>query len=63
MPLSLEGLESHPGLYIGPALVSLTLESIQTGILINQSLTFWERAERELAVVRGIVSFVTTIAL
>ncbi|KAM5542063.1 hypothetical protein V8D89_004373 [Ganoderma adspersum] len=62
MPLSLEGLEAHPGLYIGPALVSLTLESIQTGIVINQSLTFWERAERELGVVRAVVSFVTSIA-
>ncbi|KAI1785646.1 hypothetical protein LXA43DRAFT_953550 [Ganoderma leucocontextum] len=62
MPLSLEGVEAHPGLYIGPALVSLTLESIETGILINQSLTFWERAERELAVVRAVVSFVTSIA-
>lgn len=63
MPLSLEGLMAHPGLYIGPALVSLALESIQTGILINQSLTFWERGERELGVVRAIVSCVTTIAL
>ena len=54
---------AHPGLYIGPALVSLALESIQTGILINQSLTFWERGERELGVVRAIVSCVTTIAL
>ncbi|KAI0713739.1 hypothetical protein C8Q76DRAFT_857494 [Earliella scabrosa] len=62
MPLSLEGLMAHPGLYIGPALVSLALESIQTGILINQSLTFWERGERELGVVRAIVSCVTTIA-
>lgn len=63
MPLSLAWLKTHPGSYIGPALVSLTLESVQTGILINQSLTFWERAERELGVVRALVSCVTTIAL
>ncbi|KAI0806680.1 hypothetical protein C8Q74DRAFT_1362292 [Fomes fomentarius] len=62
MPLSLAWLKTHPGSYIGPALVSLTLESVQTGILINQSLTFWERAERELGVVRALVSCVTTIA-
>lgn len=63
MPLSLAGLKAHPGSYLGPALVSLALECIQTGILINQSLTFWERAERELGVVRAIVSFVTITAL
>ncbi|KAI0738078.1 hypothetical protein C8Q80DRAFT_294930 [Daedaleopsis nitida] len=62
MPLSLQGLETHPANYIGPALVSLTLEAVQTGILINQSLTFWERAERELGIVRVLVSWVTTVA-
>ncbi|KAI0761471.1 hypothetical protein BD413DRAFT_485951 [Trametes elegans] len=62
MPLSLAGLEAHPGRYLGPQFVSLTLEAIQTGILINQSLTFWERAERELNVVRTLVSFVTIVA-
>ncbi|RPD55289.1 hypothetical protein L226DRAFT_574028 [Lentinus tigrinus ALCF2SS1-7] len=62
MPLSIAGLKAHPGSYIGPPLVSLALECVQTGILINQSLTFWERAERELGVVRGIVSFVTITA-
>lgn len=63
MPLSLDGLKAHPESYIGPALVNLALEWMQTGILINQSLTFWERAERELLVVRAIVSFVTITAL
>ncbi|KAL7282878.1 hypothetical protein ACG7TL_002292 [Trametes sanguinea] len=62
MPLSLAGLESHPGRYIGPQLVSLALEAVLTGIVINQSLTFWERAERERNVVRTLVSFVTIIA-
>ncbi|KAI0695564.1 hypothetical protein C8T65DRAFT_664982 [Cerioporus squamosus] len=62
MPLSLDGLKAHPESYIGPALVNLALEWMQTGILINQSLTFWERAERELLVVRAIVSFVTITA-
>ncbi|KAI0648505.1 hypothetical protein C8Q79DRAFT_1008821 [Trametes meyenii] len=62
MPLSLAGLEAHPAKYIGPMLVSLTLEALQTGIVINQSLTFWERAERERNVVRGLVSFVTIVA-
>ncbi|KAI0373117.1 hypothetical protein BV20DRAFT_1050036 [Pilatotrama ljubarskyi] len=62
MPLSLAGLEAHPARYLGPMLVSLTLEALQTGIVINQSLTFWERAERELAVVRALVSFVTIVA-
>ncbi len=63
MPLSLEGVKAHPESYLGPALVNLVLESMQTGILINQSLTFWERAERELGVVRAVVSFVTITAL
>ena len=63
MPLSLAGLEAHPGRYIGPQLVSLALEAILTGIVINQSLTFWERAERERAVVRTLVTFVTIVAL
>ncbi|RDX47370.1 hypothetical protein OH76DRAFT_1405981 [Lentinus brumalis] len=62
MPLSLEGVKAHPESYLGPALVNLVLESMQTGILINQSLTFWERAERELGVVRAVVSFVTITA-
>ncbi|KAI8974216.1 hypothetical protein BD414DRAFT_184490 [Trametes punicea] len=62
MPLSLAGLEAHPGRYIGPQLVSLTLEAVLTGIVINQSLTFWERAERERNVVRALVSFVTLMA-
>ncbi|KAI0657135.1 hypothetical protein C8Q70DRAFT_292461 [Cubamyces menziesii] len=62
MPLSLAGLEAHPGRYIGPQLVSLALEAILTGIVINQSLTFWERAERERAVVRTLVTFVTIVA-
>ncbi|KAI0333077.1 hypothetical protein GY45DRAFT_1245417 [Cubamyces sp. BRFM 1775] len=62
MPLSLAGLEAHPGRYIGPQLVSLALEAVLTGIVINQSLTFWERAERERAVVRTLVSFVTIVA-
>ncbi|KAI9069449.1 hypothetical protein FKP32DRAFT_64772 [Trametes sanguinea] len=62
MPLSLAGLESHPGRYIGPQLVSLALEAVLTGIVINQSLTFWERAERERNVVRLLVSLVTIVA-
>ncbi|CDO71934.1 hypothetical protein BN946_scf184940.g81 [Trametes cinnabarina] len=62
MPLSLANLEAHPGRYIGPQLVSLALEAVLTGIVINQSLTFWERAERERNVVRALVSFVTIIA-
>ncbi|EIW61031.1 uncharacterized protein TRAVEDRAFT_119903 [Trametes versicolor FP-101664 SS1] len=62
MPLSLAGLEAHPGRYLGPMLVSLSLEALQTGIIINQSLTFWERAERERNVVRLLVSLVTIVA-
>ncbi|KAH9857449.1 hypothetical protein C2E23DRAFT_274994 [Lenzites betulinus] len=62
MPLSLAGLEAHPGRYLGPMLVSLTLEAIQAGIIINQSLTFWERAERERNIVRLLVSLVTIVA-
>lgn len=63
MPLSLAGLEAHPERYLGPMLVSLSLEALQTGIIINQSLTFWERAERERNVVRLLVSLVTIVAL
>ena len=63
MPLSLQGLQADPASYIGPALVSLTLEATQTGLLINQSLTFWEHGERERGVVRALVSFVTIVAL
>ncbi|KAI0823835.1 hypothetical protein BC628DRAFT_1411332 [Trametes gibbosa] len=62
MPLSLAGLEAHPGRYLGPMLVSLTLEAIQAGVIVNQSLTFWERAERERNVVRLLVSLVTVVA-
>ncbi|OBZ75325.1 hypothetical protein A0H81_04945 [Grifola frondosa] len=43
-------------------MASLFMEAIQTGILINQSLTFWERAERERIVVCGLVVFVSIVA-
>ncbi|KAI0628850.1 hypothetical protein C8Q77DRAFT_343337 [Trametes polyzona] len=62
MPLSLAGLEAHPGRYLGPMLVSLTLEAIQAGVIINQAITFWERAERERNVVRLLVSLVLIVA-
>ena len=63
MPLSLAELEAHPGRYIGPPLVMMTLQALETGVLINQSFTFWIRAERELKVVLVLVTFVTAIAL
>ena len=63
MPLSLAEVEAHPGRYIGPALVTMALQMLETGVLINQSFTFWMRAERELRVVLALVTFVTAIAL
>ena len=63
MPLSLQTLEAHPGRYIGPPLVTIALQMLETGVLINQSFTFWMRAEGELKVVLALVSFVTIVAL
>ncbi|EMD34273.1 hypothetical protein CERSUDRAFT_86389 [Gelatoporia subvermispora B] len=62
MPLSLQHFESNPDLYIGPSIASLFIEAIETGILINQSFTFWERVDRERAIVRLLVAWVTCMA-
>ena len=63
MPLSLAELEAHPGRYIGPALVTTGLQMLESGVLINQSFTFFIRAERESKVVLALVTFATAAAL
>ncbi|OCH85469.1 hypothetical protein OBBRIDRAFT_739870 [Obba rivulosa] len=62
MPISLQHLEANPVLYIGPSIASLFIEAIETGILINQSFTFWERVDRERGIVRLLVAWVTCMA-
>lgn len=63
MPLSLSDLEAHPAYFLGPNVMSTFIQAIETGIVINQSFTFWSRAEHESRMLRFIVIFVTGVAL
>lgn len=63
MPLTLSDLEAHPDYFLGPNVMSMFIQAIETGIVINQSFTFWSRAENESRWLRMIVVFVTIVAL
>lgn len=63
MPLSLSDLQANPASFLGPPIVSLFVEAIQTGILLKQSVTFWERAETESTAICIVVAIVTLVAL
>lgn len=44
-------LATFPGIqnYIGPGLVTVLLNALETGIIINQAITFWEHASTSSA--------------
>lgn len=39
------------------------VQAIETGILLNQSIRFWSRAENEPRIIRAMVVFVSVVAL
>ena len=49
--------------WLGPRLVTAFLISVETGIIINQSLRFWTDAHTERIAIRALVAWVTMIAL
>ncbi|KAI0782106.1 hypothetical protein C8Q75DRAFT_537519 [Abortiporus biennis] len=63
MVLTLPDMQDRPAAFLGPGLTSAFIQALETGMLINQSLTFWSRVEREGTILRVIVCFVTLAAL
>ncbi|KAH8100382.1 hypothetical protein BXZ70DRAFT_1024285 [Cristinia sonorae] len=61
LPLSYPQLV--PAAFLGPAVVGIFIQTLETGIVINQSFTFWSRVGPESVMIRGIVAFVTLVAL
>ncbi|GBE82862.1 hypothetical protein SCP_0412490 [Sparassis crispa] len=49
--------------YLGPKLMGVLVEAILTGMMINQSVTFWDKAERGRFTLQALVGVVTIIAL
>ncbi|TCD62508.1 hypothetical protein EIP91_006782 [Steccherinum ochraceum] len=54
----------HPVPFLGPMVAGIFIQAIETGIVLNQSFTFWSRAEpAEPTVIRAMVLFVTLVAI
>ncbi|KAH8117655.1 hypothetical protein DFH11DRAFT_1576462 [Phellopilus nigrolimitatus] len=52
----------HPAAFVGPNVASAVVQSLETGILINQSIRFWARASNEPKIIKLLVSFVSIVA-
>ena len=54
--------EDRAGVF-GPALINVFLQTLETGFIISQVITFSDKARRFSAWVSGIVIFVTLASL
>jgi hypothetical protein len=60
---SISYIEAHPGDFLGPAVVSVFLQALQTGYIVSQAIRFCETAHREPHWIRALVAFVCAAAL
>ncbi|KAI0074682.1 hypothetical protein K474DRAFT_1510690 [Panus rudis PR-1116 ss-1] len=63
MPLTVTYLMHHPQDFIGPNVMNVLVQAVETGIILNQAFTFLSRAERENWVIRVMALFVTSVAM
>jgi hypothetical protein len=49
--------------YLGPRLLTALLITLETGIIINQSIRFWSDARTERLAIQVLVVWVTVMAL
>jgi hypothetical protein len=60
---SLPHIEAHPSDFLGPAVMSVFLQALQTGYIIALAIRFCETAHREPHWTRALVAFVCATAL
>ncbi|KAI0321309.1 hypothetical protein OF83DRAFT_344596 [Amylostereum chailletii] len=54
---------ARPADILGPNVIAMFFEALETGFIIAQSIRFWERSVREPPWLLGTVAFVTVVAL
>ncbi|KAL5528947.1 hypothetical protein ACEPAG_4921 [Sanghuangporus baumii] len=58
-----ENVRAHPEHFVGPYVAGVVVQSLETGILISQSVRFWTRAHCEPPIIKSLVAFVSFFAL
>ncbi|KDQ57283.1 hypothetical protein JAAARDRAFT_688885 [Jaapia argillacea MUCL 33604] len=56
-------LQQHPSKYLGPLVADAIVQSLQTGLLVDMSISFWNRSRHESPQVKYTVGFVSIVAL
>ncbi|KAI0065112.1 hypothetical protein BV25DRAFT_1913753 [Artomyces pyxidatus] len=56
------GVQTDAVNILGPGVFSLFVQGLQTGVLITQSIHFWERSKEESRLVKLLVAFVSVVA-
>ncbi|KDQ53517.1 hypothetical protein JAAARDRAFT_427087 [Jaapia argillacea MUCL 33604] len=60
---SVQLIQAHPWAYLGPTIVSMIIQALEMGVLLQHSVSFWTRSHREKMPVNLIVAFVSLVAL
>ncbi|KAI5119581.1 hypothetical protein M0805_006466 [Coniferiporia weirii] len=58
-----QNVSKHPAQFVGPNVAGAIVQSIETGILINQSVRFWSRSSGEPGIIKLLAAFVSIVAL
>ncbi|KAL5511941.1 hypothetical protein ACEPAH_5160 [Sanghuangporus vaninii] len=58
-----ENVRGHPEHFVGPYVAGVIVQSLESGILIGQSVRFWTRAHSEPLIIKSLVAFVSFFAL
>ena len=58
-----ENVEQNPSRFLGPQVLSVFVEGIELGIIVNLAVRFWSRSDREPVVMRMIVVLVLFLTL